>query len=134
MQASAPPTIKEIETMEITGDHEPVRNRAALYWLIVIGLVEGLSTVLLFFVAMPLKYGPPDLPIVVSVVGPIHGVLFIGYVIAILVVRREIPLSRGMFWWCLVGSVVPLVPFFLEVPLYRRYRASCPDRELSDGS
>lgn len=120
--------------MSETPVHEPVRNRAALWWLIVIGLVEGLSTVLLFFVAMPLKYGPTDLPIVVSIVGPVHGVLFIGYVVAILVVRREIPLSRAMFWWCLVGSVVPLVPFFLDVPLYRRYRASLNSNEVSGTS
>ncbi len=110
--------------MDVTPPHEPVRNRTALWWLIVIGLVEGLSTVLLFFVAMPLKYGPTDLPIVVSIVGPIHGVLFIGYVVAILVVKNEIPLSRAMFWWCLVGSVVPLVTFFLDVPLCRRYKAA----------
>ena len=113
---------------------QPVLNRNALWWLIVIGFLEGLSTVLLFFVAMPLKYGPTDLPVVVSIVGPIHGLLFVGYVVAILVVRSAIPLSRSMFWWCLVGSVVPLVPFFLEVPLYRRYKASGEGRELSTPS
>ena len=113
---------------------EPVLNRNALWWLIVIGFLEGMSTVLLFFVAMPLKYGPTDLPTVVSIVGPVHGFLFVAYVVAILVVRSAIPLSRSMFWWCLIGSVVPLVPFFLEVPLYRRYRASAEGRELSTTS
>ncbi len=46
-------------------------------------VLEGISLVLLFFVAMPLKYGF-DMPLAVRIVGSAHGALFIAFV-AILV-------------------------------------------------
>ncbi|MDY3557118.1 DUF3817 domain-containing protein [Gemmata sp. JC717] len=56
--------------------HTPVgRVRAA-------GLVEGVSALILFFIAMPLKYlsGMPELgKEVVYWVGAAHGALFMGY-------------------------------------------------------
>ena len=47
----------------------------ALKRLRYIGIIEGVSSLLLFFVAMPIKYvfGSPEY---VSVVGMVHGVLF----------------------------------------------------------
>lgn len=48
----------------------------------VIGAVEGVSFLLLLFVAMPLKYlaGQPEM---VTVVGSAHGVLWIVYLLAL---------------------------------------------------
>jgi len=43
-------------------------------------LLEGISLLLLLFIAMPLKY-IWDLPEMVQVVGMAHGILFIAYVI-----------------------------------------------------
>lgn len=48
----------------------------------VIALIEGVSTVLLFLVAMPLKYFG-DWPHLVPPVGQAHGVLWILYTLAI---------------------------------------------------
>jgi integral membrane protein len=47
-----------------------------------LGFVEGLSWLLLLFVAMPLKYGL-DMPLAVRVVGSLHGGLFVLFVAAL---------------------------------------------------
>lgn len=47
----------------------------------IIGLMEGISYILLLFIAMPLKY-IWLMPIFVKVVGMIHGILFILYLYA----------------------------------------------------
>ncbi len=85
----------------------------ALRWLRVIGLMEGVSTLALFGVAMPLKYGA-DMPMAVSVVGSIHGGLFVLYALAILwVVRRfRWPLQRGFI--LVAAAIVPFGPFILD--------------------
>ena len=96
-------------------------NRVLLKWLIAICLIEGISTLVLFFVAMPMKYfaGRPEW---VSVVGPIHGLLFVVLVLMFLVGRRAVPLSNGLFLAGLAGAVLPLVPFVVDVWLVRLLR------------
>ena len=49
----------------------------------IIGIVEGISALLLFFVAMPMKY-MLDMPLAVKYTGWAHGVLFMLYIGALL--------------------------------------------------
>ena len=100
-----------------------VRDPAYLRWLIWMGLVEGTSTLVLFFIAMPLKY-LADMPLAVTIVGSLHGLLFILYVGMLLFAKGRVPLSTGMTLWGLVGAVVPFGPFIVDVPLYRMLKAS----------
>ena len=44
----------------------------------VVSIAEATSFLVLLLIAMPLKYGA-DLPVAVQVMGPIHGILFLGY-------------------------------------------------------
>lgn len=100
-----------------------------------VGLVEGASFLLLLFVAMPLKY-IGGMPQYVSVVGAIHGALWITYVIAIIDMR----IATGWPWrrvmQALVASVLPFGPFVLEPGLRAEQRAhelaatAPPRREL----
>ena len=96
-------------------------NRALLKWLIAVCLLEGTSTLVLFFVAMPMKYmaGRPEW---VSVVGPIHGFLFVVLVLMFLVGRLENLLSNRVFLAGLAGAVLPFVPFIVDVWLVRLLR------------
>lgn len=88
-----------------------------------VGILEGISFILLLGIAMPLKYlaGRPE---VVSWVGMIHGVLFVLYVAAIvhaqLVVKWPIKNVIGL----LAASVFPLGPFFAEGWLRRQERVA----------
>ena len=85
----------------------------AMRWLRVIGVMEGISTLTLFGVAMPLKYAA-GLPLAVTVVGSLHGGLFMIYLATIVVVLAVYrwPLWRGCA--LVVGSLVPFGPFLLD--------------------
>jgi integral membrane protein len=86
-----------------------------------IGIIEGASFLLLLFVAMPLKY-MVGMPQYVSVVGAIHGGLWIVYVASIIDVRRAIDWPWRRVMHALVASVVPFGPFVLEPGLRAEQR------------
>lgn len=83
-----------------------------------IALIEGVTTLLLFGVAMPLKYvfGNPAL---VPPVGWIHGVAFLAYVAAMVV---ALPGNRFSLVGWLRTFVAAFVPFgtFVNDPYVRR--------------
>ncbi|MBG87055.1 MAG: hypothetical protein CMO80_09175 [Verrucomicrobiales bacterium] len=78
-----------------------------------VGILEGISFLLLFFVAMPLKY-MADQPLAVRIVGMAHGVLFIAY--AIVVLRAKF--SVGWKWKRAAGlmfaALFPFGPFIVD--------------------
>ncbi|GGB00667.1 DUF3817 domain-containing protein [Macrococcus hajekii] len=71
------------------------------------GYLEGLSLLILFFIAMPLKYmaGKPE---VVTVFGMIHGALFTLYILMV------IWMTIRMKWrptWLVASIIVAFLPF-----------------------
>lgn len=78
-----------------------------------IALAEGVSFLLLLFIAMPLKY-LGGMPLPVKVVGWAHGVLFIAYVAAMvpLFTREGWPRARAP--WVFLASLLPFGTFVLE--------------------
>ncbi|WKZ66488.1 MAG: DUF3817 domain-containing protein [Flavobacteriales bacterium] len=78
-----------------------------------VALAEGISFLLLLFIAMPLKY-IAGMPLAVKYVGWAHGVLFVGYWVA------AVPLFTKLKWDAerVVGlglaSVLPFGTFVLE--------------------
>ncbi len=85
-----------------------------------VAFLEGLSYILLLFIAMPLKYFF-DLPEAVKYVGWAHGVLFIAYVALLLVcgVQHKWSLKRMAFYF--IASLLPFLPFFVERRLKQEY-------------
>lgn len=79
----------------------------------VISAIEGLSYVLLVFIAMPLKYGL-DLPQMVKVLGMAHGVLFMAFVLALVLAMRaqRWPITRA--FTLLLASMVPFGAVWIE--------------------
>ncbi len=53
-----------------------------------ISLIEGMSFLILVFIAMPLKY-MAGIPLAVKIVGMAHGVLFILFVIALIMASKR---------------------------------------------
>ena len=86
-----------------------------LRWL---ALAEGCSTLLLFGVAMPLKY-LYELPQAVRVVGSLHGLLFVALVLMCAVAVRRVPLGPKLGAAGVLGAVVPFGPFVVDVWLKR---------------
>ena len=99
-------------------------NVTYLKWLILMGIVEGISTLWLFFGAMPLKYRF-DLPHHVTIAGSIHGFLFVGLVAMFLVGKWVVPLSGWMVFVGIIGAIVPFGPFIVDVKLYKLIEESC---------
>lgn len=83
-----------------------------------ISLMEGISYLLLLGIAMPMKY-LADIPMAVTVVGWIHGVLFVLYMVALahVALTDRWPLLRvfGAF----IASVLPFGPFVFDARLKR---------------
>jgi len=86
------------------------------------GIIEGLSTLALFFVAMPLKY-MYDQPMAVTYVGMIHGFLFIGLIALFVIGKSIVPLSTKMVVGGIIGAVLPFGPFIVDVKLYKLLRS-----------
>ena len=97
-------------------------NRTYLILLMWAGIIEGLSTLALFFVAMPLKY-MYDQPMAVTYVGMIHGFLFIGLIALFVIGKSIVPLSTKMVVGGIIGAVLPFGPFIVDVKLYKLLRS-----------
>jgi integral membrane protein len=84
----------------------------------VVAYLEGLSYLLLLGVAMPLKY-LADLPVAVRVVGSVHGLLFVAFVVALAraALARSWPVTRSA--WMFVSSLVPFGMLILDRALRR---------------
>ena len=72
-----------------------------------IGFAEGLSWLLLLGIAMPLKYIGGE-PLAVRIVGWIHGILFVAYIIQLYRVQSAYrwPLQKIIF-----GCLAAFLPF-----------------------
>ncbi len=79
----------------------------------IIALLEGISYLLLLFVAVPFKYiGGND--ILVRSLGMPHGILFISYVIIAFMLKDEMQWNKKTFWTILVASVLPFGTFYID--------------------
>ncbi len=79
----------------------------------IIALLEGVSLLLLLFIAMPLKY-IWEMPQMVQVVGMAHGILFLAYVAIAFMVYNELKWSLKTLAVVLIASVIPFGTFYVE--------------------
>jgi integral membrane protein len=99
----------------------PGINTSFLERLRLLGTVEGVSTLVLFGIAMPLKY-LAGVPMAVTIVGSIHGVLFVALATMFVVGTRKIPISMGVAAMGILAAVVPFGPFVMDRKLERLAR------------
>ncbi len=83
------------------------RFRIVAFW-------EGISFLLLLFVAMPLKYGF-GIDMAVRIVGMAHGVLFLGYCLTLAIAAGRLGVRRSLLAFVL--AFVPGGTFWLEARL-----------------
>lgn len=84
-----------------------------------LGFLEGTSLLLLIFIAVPLKYLMDDHSMVRSV-GPVHGVLFILFVInALQVGSKQQWRLTGTTMKVLIACIVPFGTFYIDNKILR---------------
>ena len=78
-----------------------------------LSIVEGISTLLLFGIAMPLKY-LADMPLAVRIIGSFHGLLFVCLAIVFLLAIRRVPISKELAAAGIIAAVLPFGPFVFD--------------------
>lgn len=76
--------------------------------------LEGLSLLLLVFVSVPLKYiyGKPQLS---SILGPIHGILFLLFIFITISVGVEYSWKfKKTTWKVLLACIIPFGTFYID--------------------
>ncbi|SHF28771.1 DUF3817 domain-containing protein [Streptoalloteichus hindustanus] len=98
---------------------------AALTRFRIAAYVVGVGLLALVLVAMPLKYFA-DQPLLVQVVGPVHGFLYAVYLLITfdLAVRSKWPVLRTL--GVLVAGTIPFVSFVAERKVVRLARETAP--------
>jgi integral membrane protein len=87
-------------------------------WMRTVGSAEGMSFLLLLFVAMPIKYLGHN-PTLVHWLGPIHGGLFLLYLASAVAVARILNWRWFHLMLAFAASVVPFGPFIFEAWIRR---------------
>jgi integral membrane protein len=82
------------------------------------GIWEGISYILLLFIAMPMKY-VFDIPEAVRIVGTLHGILFILFMYCIYNAMSKGGLSLSKAVVAFVASLIPFGTFYLDRLVFR---------------
>jgi integral membrane protein len=90
----------------------------------IVALVEGITTLVLFLVAMPVKYWLGN-PVLVPPVGLTHGIAFLAYIVVMVI---ALPGRRAGFLGWLRTTVAAFVPFgtFLNDSFLKRLQVRLP--------
>jgi integral membrane protein len=86
-----------------------------------ISLIEGLSFLILLFIAMPLKY-MFDTPLAVTYVGWVHGLLFIIYIYTVFPTASKLKWNFSRTFFALLASILPFGPFIFDRNLQKNQK------------
>jgi integral membrane protein len=78
-----------------------------------LAFIEGISAILLFFFAMPMKYIAGN-PIFVKHIGMVHGILFTVYIIIATILKIEEKWSIKKYLEICLASIPPFGTFYIE--------------------
>jgi len=87
-----------------------------------VALIEATSFIALLIASVVKRTGGSEMG--VTILGPIHGALFILYVIVALNLRSELEWPNKTTFWVLVGAVVPFGGYVVDWWLVREARRS----------
>jgi integral membrane protein len=108
------------ETAQAATVHAPAGSRHA-GWFRAVAIAEAISWTGLL-IGMLFKYVLSDNELGVKIFGPIHGTIFIAYVITVAVVRRPLRWTWPTTLLALAASIPPLFTWFFEIWAQRTRR------------
>jgi integral membrane protein len=79
----------------------------------IIAFLEGVSYLLLLFVAVPIKYNLGD-PTYVKLLGMPHGLLFVGYIVFSYLLKDDENWNGKDFGIVMLASVLPFGTFYVD--------------------
>lgn len=79
----------------------------------VVALLEGISYILLLFIASPIKWLAND-PQYVKLLGMPHGILFIAYICLAFTLKKEFTWNKKEFSIVLLASIIPFGTFYID--------------------
>jgi integral membrane protein len=107
--------------------------RGALLRYRIMAFIVGVGLIILVFIGVPLQYGA-DIPQVAQIVGPIHGFLYIVYLMASIDLARR---ARFTIWQmaAMVGAgFIPFLAFVVEARVNRRMQPVLAELDASQPS
>lgn len=87
-----------------------------------VAVLEGISYLLLLFIAMPLKY-MADIPEAVKYTGWTHGLLFVLYAALLIQVWQQYNWKFSKAVVVFVASLIPFAPFWVDKKLKQEQTA-----------
>lgn len=92
---------------------------ASLLTLRTVGMLEGISFLILLCIAMPMKYlyGQPEM---VRYIGSFHGILTIFYMYLLVAISMQLKWSFKTALLAFIASLVPLGMLYAEFQIFRK--------------
>ena len=79
----------------------------------IVSLLEGVSYLLLLFIATPIKYIQNN-PEYVKLLGMPHGILFMLYVVLAIVIQKQMKWDNKTLGIVLLASIIPFGTFYVD--------------------
>ncbi len=90
----------------------------------IIAFLEGISLLVLVGIAVPMKYAGDD-PSLVKTMGPIHGLLFLLFIINTISVGIEYKWGfKETTWKVLLACIIPFGTFYIDRKILRRMNSN----------
>ena len=90
----------------------------------IIGFLEGLSFLALVFVAVPLKYYDNN-PYLTEIIGPIHGALFLLFIMNTFSVGYELNWKFKTITWKIILAVfIPFGTFYIDKTILSKLKVT----------
>ncbi len=96
-------------------------------WFRKIALAEGVSFLVLLLIAMPLKY-MANWPIGVTVIGGIHGLLFIAFLVMAWEVKKEFKRDWAWLFRSFIASILPFGTFWMDHMNWKKEEAAIAEK------
>ncbi|WP_439129024.1 DUF3817 domain-containing protein [Polaribacter sp.] len=79
----------------------------------IVSFLEGISYLLLLFVAVPIKYFNGD-DSYVKLLGMPHGLLFMGYIVLAIVIQKQMQWNAKTLGIVMLASIIPFGTFYID--------------------
>jgi len=79
----------------------------------IVSFLEGISYLLLLFIAVPIKYFQGDASYV-KILGMPHGVLFMSYVVLAIVIKKQMQWNLKNLGIVVLASIIPFGTFYVD--------------------